>query len=223
MRWPRQLWAIATKDLRVEVRSREAANSVVPFAGTLLLVFGLAFGPGRTALQTAAPALLWLAVLFAGVLLLRRSFEAEAEDGALEGLVLSPADRSWIYLGKVLAVSVQLVVLEVLTLVGAAFFFDLALGDGLLVVGTFMAGTGGLAGVGVLFAALAARARSREALFPLLLLPVVVPVLVAGIRAVELAVAGDGAAAGSWLALLVAFAVLSVSLGTLAFYHLMEE
>lgn len=221
--WARQAWAVTLKDLRIEVRGREVVNSIVPFAATLLVVFGLAFGPGRAALQAAAPALLWLAVLFAGVLALGRSFEAEADDGALEGLVLAPADRSAIFAGKVLAVSVQLVVLEALTFLGTAFLFDLTPRDALVVVAALLLGTLGLAGIGTLFGALASRARARQALFPLLLLPLAVPMLLAGVRTTQLAVTGPTGEAASWLGLLLAFAAISVSAGALGIEHLMED
>ncbi|MGH9168387.1 MAG: heme exporter protein CcmB [Acidimicrobiia bacterium] len=221
--WARQAWAVTLKDLRIEVRGREVLNSIVPFAGTLLVVFGLAFGPGRAALQVAAPALLWLAVLFAGVLALGRSFEAETEDGALEGLVLAPAERSAIFAGKVLAVSVQLAVLEALTFLGTAFLFDLTPRDGLVVVAALLLGTLGLAGIGTLFGALASRAQARQALFPLLLLPLAAPVLLAGVRTTQLAVTGPTGEAGSWLGLLLAFAAISVSAGALGIEHLMED
>lgn len=217
-------WAVAAKDLRVEARSSEWLTLVAPFAMTLLIVFGLSFGPDSSALRAAAPALVWLAVLLAGTLALRRSFEAEAEDGALEGLVLSPLDRGAIYLGKVAAVAVQLIILEALTLLGVAFFFGLDIGGDLLpMVAAFALGTIGLAAVGTLFAALSSRARAREALFPLLLLPLVIPVLLAGIRSMELALAGRGESAASGLGLLGAFGLLFLAAGTLLFEHLLEE
>src|SRR5206468_7165466 len=91
---------IAGKDLRIEVRGRYAVGLIVPFAGTLLIAFGLSLGPGRTLLQQTAPGLLWLALLFASVLAFRRSYESEGEDGALEGLLLSPIDKASVFLGK---------------------------------------------------------------------------------------------------------------------------
>jgi heme exporter protein B len=219
-----QTLAIAGKDLRVEARDRNAVNTLVPFAGTLLVLFGLAFGPGRDALRAAAPAVLWLAVLFAGVLALRESFEAETADDALEGLVLSPVDRLAIYLGKTVAVSIELVALEALTLLGSLYLFDLAPpADALVVLAAFVAGTVAFVALGSLFATLATRARAREALFPMLLLPVSVPVLLGGVRSTQLAVQGAGAQALSWLGLLAVFAAVSVAAGCLVFEHLLED
>lgn len=220
----RQTAAVAAKDLRIEVRGRYALGSVAPFAATLLIVFGLSLGPGRTLLQEAAPGLLWLAVLFSSVLSFRRSYESEGEDGALEGLVLAPLDRASIFLGKAAAVAVHLLVLEALVLVLTAALFDLPLGDAPApVAAAFILGTVGLAAVGSLFGVLTESARAREAVFPLLVLPLTTPLLVAGVKATALATTGRAGEAGSWLGLLVAFDVVFVAVGTLVFGYLLED
>jgi heme exporter protein B len=220
-----QALAVAEKDLRIEIRDRSAVNTLVPFAGTLLVLFGLAFGPGREALRQAAPSVLWLAVLFAGVLALRASMEVETQDDALDGLVLSPADRLAIYLGKTAAVSTELIVLEAVTLLGSWYLFDLAPPAGIwIVLVAFVAGTVAFVALGVLFAVLSTRSRAREALFPVLLLPVSVPVLLGGVRSTQLAVdRSSGGEAVSWLGLLVVFAAVSVAAGCLVFEHLLED
>ncbi|HJP66459.1 MAG TPA: heme exporter protein CcmB, partial [Actinomycetota bacterium] len=216
--------AVAAKDLRIEVRGRYALGSLVPFAGTVLIAFGLSLGPGRTLLRETAPGLLWLAVLFASVLAFRRSYESEGEDGGLEGLLLAPVDRASIFLGKAVAVAAQLLTLEAIVLVLVAALFDLPLGRAPVVVaGAFVLGTVGLAAVGSLFGVLTESARAREAVFPLLVLPLATPVLVAGVKATSLATAGRGAEAGSWLGLLLAFDVVFVAAGTLVFGYLLED
>lgn len=220
----RQSAVIARKDLLIEVRGRYALGAVLPFAGTLLIAFGLSLGPGRTLLQETAPGLLWLAVLFASVLSFRQSYQAEGEDGALEGLTLAPVDKASVFLGKAAAVTVQLLALEAVVLVMVAALFDLSLGSrpGLL-VGAFVLGTIGLAAVGSLFGVLAESPRAREAIFPLLVLPVATPVLLAGIRATALATVGGTGSVGGWLGLLVAFDVVVLAAGTLVFGHLLED
>jgi heme exporter protein B len=220
----RQAAAIAGKDLRIEVRGRHSIGVVLPFAGTLLLAFGLSLGPGRTLLQQTAPGLLWLAMLFASVLSFRRSYESEGEDGAIEGLLLAPIDKAAVFVGKAVAVAVQLLLLEVLVVVMVAVLFGLSLtAQPATLAAALVLGTIGLSSVGSLFGVLTETPRAREAVFPLLVLPLVTPVLVAGEKATALAAQGGGAGAGSWLGLLLAFDVVFVAAGTLVFGHLMED
>jgi len=215
---------MAAKDLRIEVRGRYGIGVVLPFAATLLIAFGLSLGPGRTLLRDTAPGLLWLAMLFASVLAFRRSYESEGEDGALEGLLLSPVDRAAVFLGKAAAVAVQLVVLEVLVVLLVAGLFGLSLAQRpVQLAGALVLGTIGLAAVGSLFGVLSESPRAREAVFPLLVLPLATPVLVAGVKATELATTGPGGEAGSWLGLLVAFDLVFLAAGTLVFGYLLED
>ena len=224
MSFVRQTAAMAGKDLRIEVRGRYALGAVLPFAATLLVSFGLSLGPGRTFLQQTAPGLLWMAVLFAAVLASRRAYESEAEDGALEGLLLAPVDKAAVYLGKVVAIAAQLLVLEALVLALTAALFDLSLsGDIGQLAGGFVLGTIGLAGVGALFGALDVSAKAREAVFPLLVMPLAAPVLVAGVKTTALATGAPGGDAGGWVGLLVAFDVVIVAAGTLVYGHLLED
>jgi heme exporter protein B len=220
----RQAMLIAAKDLRIQARSRYGLGAILPFAGTLLVAFGLSLGPGRSILEETAPGLLWLAVMFASVLSFSQTYQVESEDGAMEGLVLSPIDRAAIFLGKATGVAVELVVLEAIVVTLVAALFGLSLGKAPAVLAAaFLLGTVGLSAIGSLFGALTESARTREAVFPLLVLPLATPVLVAGVRATELAVAGRGAEAGSWLGLLVAFDVVFLSLGMIVFGQLLED
>lgn len=220
----RQAAAIAGKDLRIEVRGRYALGAVLPFAATVLIAFGLSLGPGESLLRQTAPGLLWLAVLFASVLSFRRAYEAEGEDGALEGLALAPIDRAAIFLGKAFAVAVQLWALEAVIVLLVAGLFGLRLGgDVPVLAGAFVLGTVGLAAVGSLFGVLQESARAREAVFPLLVLPLATPVLLAGVKATELAATGRGGQAGGWLGLLGAFDAAFLAAGTLVFGYLLDD
>lgn len=224
MTFLRQAAAVAAKDLRIEVRGRYALGAVLPFAATLLIAFGLSLGPGHALLQETAPGLLWLAVLFAAVLAARRSYEAEGEDGALEGLLLATIDKAAVFLGKAAAVAVQLFLLEAAVILLVTGLFGLSLGrEPAVLVAAFGLGTVGLASVGSLFGMLAESPRAREAVFPLLVLPLATPVLIAGVRATALATAGRGGEAGSWLGLLVAFDLAIVAAGSVVFGHLLED
>jgi heme exporter protein B len=220
----RQAALVARKDLRIEIRGRSTLAATVPFAGTLLIVFGLSLGPGRALLQETAPGLMWLAVLFSSVLAFRQAYQSEGEDGALEGLVLSPLDRAAIFLGKGGAVIAQLLLLEAVVVLLVTTLFGLTLGhDPLVVAGAFALGTIGLAAVGSLFGVLNESPKARESVFPLLVLPLATPVLLAGVKATALAAAGRGGQAGSWLGLLVAFDCAFLAIGTLVYGQLMED
>jgi heme exporter protein B len=220
----RQTALVTGKDLRIEVRGRYALGAALPFAGTLLIAFGLSLGPDRTLLQQTAPGLLWLAVLFASVLSFRQAYHAETEDGAIEGLVLSPVDRAAVFLGKGLAVVVQLAVLEVAVVGLVTGLFGLSVGARpVALIAAFLLGTVGLAAVGSLFGVLSESHRAREAVFHLLILPLATPVLVAGVKATALATSGRAGEAGSWLGLLAAFDLVFVATGVLVFGYLLED
>jgi heme exporter protein B len=217
--------AVAVKDLRIELRGRHLVATLLPFAATLLISFGLSLGPGRTLLQQTAPGLLWLAILFASVLAFRRAYEDEGEDGALEGLILAPIDKAAVFLGKALAVTVQLLAMEAIVVLLAAALFGLSLmAEPVTLALAFVLGTVGLAAVGSLFGVLTESPRAREGVFPTLVLPLATPVLLAGVRATAIAAPGaavDGA--GSWLGLLLAFDLVFLAAGTLVFGYLLED
>lgn len=216
--------AVASKDLRIEARGRHALNAALPFAGTLLVAFGLSLGPGRTLLRESAPGLLWLAILFASVLAFRESYRSEAEDGALEGIMLAPIDKASVFLGKALAVAVELLALEAVVVALAVALFDLSIGEApLVLVAGFVLGTIGLAAVGSLFGVLEESSRAREAVFPLLVLPLCIPLLVGGVKATALAAAGQGGEALPWLGLILAFDLVFLGAGTLVFGQLLED
>lgn len=219
----RQAGVIARKDLRIEIRGRHAVGAMVPFAATILIAFGFAFGPGREVLERVAPGLLWMALLFSAVMASRRAYQVETEDGALEGLLLAPIDKATVFVGKTTAIAIELLVLTVAILVLVVLLFDLALADLGPVVLAFALGVVGLAAVGSLFGVVAEYARTREAIFPLLVLPLVTPVLIAGVRATDLATSGRAGEAASWLGLLAAFDVVFVSAGVLVFGYVMED
>ena len=216
-----QASVIARKDLVIEVRGRHAIGTLLPFAATVLIAFGFAFGPGRDVLDRVAPGLLWMAVLFSAVIASRRAYQVE--DGALEGLLLAPIDKAAVFLGKSAAVTLELLALVLAVLVLVVLLFDLSVESPLLMVTAFVLGVVGLGAVGSLFGVVAESARTREAILPMLVLPLVAPVLIAGVRATDLAAAGRSSEVLSWLGLLTAFDVVFLSVGVLVFGYLLED
>ena len=224
MTFARVALGVALKDLRIELRGRHALGTVMPFACTQLVAFGLSLGPGRSLLEQAAPALLWLAVFFAAVLAFRGAYEAEGDDGALEGLLLAPVDRAAVFAGKATGVAAQLVPLAcALVLLTGLLFGVVPAGALPALLVTLLLGILGLAAVGTLFGVLSEAAKAREAVFPLLVLPLTTPVLVAGVKATALIQAGHQGDATSWLGLLVAFDVVFLAAGAALFGHLLED
>lgn len=215
------VWAVAGKDLLAEARSKYALGSVLPFAATMLLAFGFALGPDRVLLERAAPGLLWLAALFAAVDLFHRSYQAEADAGALDGLLLAPVHKGEIFLGKAIAAAVQVLILLVGTGVLVVVLFGLPLARAPLLLLTAALGVLGLSALGSLFGLLTVLGR-RQAALPVLLLPLVTPVLIASIRATATLTEGTQGVAG-WLGVLAAFDAMFLAAGYLVFGHLLED
>lgn len=218
---------IAMKDLRVEARSRIVLVQVLPFAGLVMVLFAFALD-SDTVLERVSPGLIWMATVFSLLIVVQRSFGVETADGALDALRVAGVRASGIFVGKAIALAAQLLALEVLLTVLAVVLYRAELdADGLvLFVTTVLVATCGLAFVGTLYGGLAAGAKGRETLLPLLLFPVVAPVLIGATRATEAALGASGAATSEgwpWVALLVVFAALFGAGGTLAFGSLIEE
>jgi heme exporter protein B len=170
--------ALARKDLRLELRSRDTVLSMTLFVVATLVVFSFSL-PADTEPE-ASYGLLWVALLFTAILGLARAFAAEREQRVLDGLVLAPCDRSAIWLGKAIAVLAFLALAEVVALPAFALFFEPVTWE---VVAAVVLADLGLAAVGTLLAAMAAASRARELLLPLLLLPLAIPIVVGGVGA----------------------------------------
>jgi heme exporter protein B len=220
----RRAFAVAWKDLLMERRSKETLNALLFFALLLLFVFQFALGPDRERLAGVLPGVLWLGFILSGLLALGRTFLVEREHDCWEGLLLAPGDKSAIYLGKLAGNLALMGVVETLVLCLFVVFFDIDLGrafPGLLVVVAL--GTVGLAAVGTLFAAMTTHIRAREVLFPVLLLPVQVPVLLATVKATEALLLGEPlGAVAHWIKLLAAADVIYVVVGLLTFDVILE-
>jgi heme exporter protein B len=216
---------IAGKDLRAELRGRQAVTSTLFLAAVTMLIFGFALGPDRDRLAAAGPGLLWLAVVLSGILALGRLHHLETEDGAFELLGLYPVSRAAIYLGKVLGGLAAMLALGALVVPLTVILFGvdlLAVAPGLLIV--IGLGSVGLAAVGTLYAGLTVRLRAREVLLPLLLLPVVAPLLLAAVSATAVLLAGDPfGELAAWLQLLAGYDLAMLLAGGVTYGLALEE
>ncbi len=214
---------VAGKDLRIEGRSRVGLSQVAPFGIVALVLFAFALGPDRQIMAKGAPGLFWVAVLFCTVLAVQRSVSVESADGARDGLRLSGIDPAGLFLGKSIAVAAQLVVLEAVLAVGVVLLYGARIEVPWLIVVSCLLGTVGLAATGTLYGALSAGIRVRETLLPLLLLPIVAPVLLAGTKIWQAAMSGGTPSDGTqWLRLLVIFDAVYVAVGVILFGPIQE-
>lgn len=214
---------VAGKDLRIELRSRVATNQIAPFAVLVLVLFAFALDPDRGVLNRATPGLFWVTVLFASLLAVQRSFSVESADGGRDALRLSGLDPAGIFFGKAGAIALQLIALQVILGVGVVALYDAELAGPVQLIGACALGTIGLAAAGTVYGMVAAGLRVRETLLPLLVLPVVAPVLLAGTEVWDAALNGTPGEAWRWLALLGVFALVYVAVGIGAFGLLLEE
>lgn len=219
----RDAWLVMVKDLRIERRSKVGIGQVVPFAVLVLMIFAFALDPDRGVLERATPGLFWVAVLFSCVLTLQRSFAVEADDGILDALRLSGVAPAGIYLGKVAALVLQLLVLEAVLAVGVAVFYGAVFHRAGLLVCVAGLTTLGMAGSGAIYGLLSARMQSRDTLMPLLMLPLLAPVLISATRAFEVGLERQAGGGWAWAALLAVFALAYLTLGSVLFRPLLED
>lgn len=213
---------MARKDLLIELRSRDVLSSALVFTLLVLLIFNFALDLTGETVRAVAPGVLWVTFIFAGMLTLGRTFARERERGALQGLLLAPIDPGALFLAKLLVNAIMLAAVEIVALPGFIALYNIAFAPGPILVVTAL-GTLGFATVGTLFAAVAANTRAREALLPLLLFPVLVPVIIGAVKATGESVAGAATSGPPWLGLLVAFDAIFLALSYAVFEYVVEE
>jgi len=218
-------WAIARKDALSELRGRQAAGSTLFFAALVLLLFGFALGPDTRRLTDAAPGLLWLAIVFGGLLTVARLHQLETDDSALDELARYPVERRVVYLGKAIAGLLAMLVLGGVLLPVVAVLYGIdVIGAAPVLLLTLVLGAIGFAAVGTFYAGVTVRMRAREVMLPLLMLPVIAPLLLAAVKATAAALGGDPfGELAAWLQLLAAFDVVMLLAGAAGYGYLLEE
>ena len=215
------VWAILAKDVRYELRSKQTWTSMGMFALLVLVIFNFAFDLHVDNKSAVAPGALWVAFIFASLLGLGRTIAAEREQGLMDRLLLCPVDRKAIYLAKLLGNLLFIGVVELIALPVYAALFDVPLFAGVLIP-IVLLGTLGIAIIGTLFATMAAATRARELLLPILVFPLIVPIVIAAVRATE-ALLAPTTNEPPWLGLIIAFDVIFLSVSMLTFQYVIEE
>lgn len=212
--------AVARKDLRSEWRTRELVPALAQFIVLALLIGNFGFQVDTHNANTIAPGILWLALVFAGLVAFGRTFAAEREQASLEAMLLTPASPLAIFAGKAAAAAAMLVLCEAVLLPALALFFGTPISLDLVVA--VLLATVGMSALGVLFAAIVARVRARELLLPLLTLPLWIPIIIAGAQAVQSALGLSGSYEEA-IGLLVDFDILFIVLTSLAARFVLDE
>ncbi len=217
--------AVVWKDLSAELRSRELISAMLVFALLVILIFNFALDldPATRREPTITAGVLWVIFVFAGTLGLNRSMAVEKDRGCMDGLLLAPVDRSAIYFGKVLGNLVFMLMVEIIVLPIYSLLYNVNLfNPGLLMV--VLLGSIGYVAVGTLLAAMAVQARTRDILLPILLFPVVLPVILAAVKASTGYLEGlEMAQIRPWLNLLVAYDIIFTAVAFMVFDYVVEE
>ncbi|SIR65507.1 heme exporter protein CcmB [Natronorubrum thiooxidans] len=222
-KYNRVVLEVVRKDLLLELRSKQVLNTAVVFALLVVVIFAFSFARSFTDVGVVGSGALWIAFVFAGTFGVSQSATAETADAGLDGLLLLPVDRSAIYVGKVLSNTVFTTAVAVITFVCTVIFleFTVPLDVVPILLVVFVLAAFGFTSTGVLIATMTARARLRELLLPLLLVPLVVPVLLAGVELTR--VLTEGYVTWQWLQLLLVYDGLLFLTGLVTFEYVVER
>lgn len=212
--------AVARKDLRSEWRTRELVPALAQFVVLALVIANFGFQIDSHNASSIAPGVLWLALVFAGLVAFGRTFAAEREQASLEAMLMTPASPVAIFAGKAIAATALLVVCEAVMLPALSLFFGAPFS--FAVIAAVLLATFGMAALGCMFAAMVARIRARELMLPLLTLPLWIPFIVAGGQAVQSAMGASGNYEQA-MGLLLDFDILFVVLTSLAARFVLDE
>ncbi len=220
----RKVLAIVAKDIATEIRTKEMISAMFVFSLLIIFIFNFAFDLRAENVQALAPGVLWVAIAFAGMLGLSRSFILERDRGVLDGLLMAPVDRSAIYFGKMIGNVLFISVVEVIILPFFIVLFNQPAAILAPLAGVVVLGTIGFAGVGTLFSAMAVHTRAREILLPIMLFPVIIPVMIAAVRLTAAILDKiPFAEVSQWLALLLAFDAIFIAASFMLFEFVVEE
>ncbi len=217
--------ALIRKEILLEMRTKETLSAAWLLGILTLLVLSLAFDPTSELRPQAAPGALWVATLFASVLGLSRSFLPERDNGCMHGLLLCPVERSTLFLGKAISTLIFLSLAQVILFPVFVLFFNVSVTPSLgWVVLVLFLGLVGMSALGTLFGAISIQLRAREVMLPLLLMPLLIPLLIAGVQATAHLLSGkDISGTMNWVNLMIGFDVGAAVVAWLLFEYVVEE
>jgi heme exporter protein B len=220
-----KIWAIFRKDLLIELRTKDSLNTMLFFGIVVLVIFNFALESLSDSTRSEAPGILWVAFAFSGTLALNRMFAAEKENGCLQGLLMIPADRGIIYLGKMLAATVFMLIAEAVIFIFSLIFFNLTVWVEIPYLAlVFLIGTLGFTAVGTLLSAVAVNTKMREVLLPLILFPVILPMLINAVEATNIILnTHDYAALKLPLSVMSVFTIVFGTIAYLLFEYVLED
>ena len=221
----KKVWAIVWKDIRAEMRTKEIFSSMFIFSLLVLVIFNFSIDLLEVNPLDIAQGVLWIAFTFSGILGLNRSFLFEKENDCLQGLMLTPIDRSAIYLGKMLGNLVFMLIMEAIAVPIFVVLFNIGIYDKIISLAiVIFLGTLGFVTVGTLFSAMSVNIKAREVMLPILLFPIVVPLIIASVKSTGAILTGkpfDDII--SWLKLIAVFDVVFLVVSFLSFEYIIEE
>ncbi len=219
----RSMGAIIWKDLAAEMRSRELLSAMLVFALLVILIFNFALELDANARASVTAGVLWVTFAFAGTLGLNRSMAMEKDRGCLDGLLLAPVDRSAIYFGKAIGNLIFMLIVEIIVLPVYSILYNTNLFQPWLIV-TILLGSIGYVAVGTLLSSMAVQTRTRDMLLPILLFPLIIPVLIAAVKASGNILAGlEMDQVWPYLNLLIVYDVIFVAVSFMVFEYVVEE
>ena len=215
MQFARQVSVILAKDLRAELRSKEAINASLSFSVVILLLFSFAFDPTEDQTRAVAGGLLWIVFAFAGAMILNRSFAREIPNDCLDALIAAPISGAALFLGKALANFLLLLAIELVCLPVFGVFYNVRWSVQFWpLLGVFALATWGLTVIGTIFSALTINVRLRELMLPLMTYPMTIPALMSAMQLTAVLMSGQPLTGDHeiWLRLLVGFDVIYTAL-----------
>ncbi len=216
---------IIEKDLLLELKTKEVINSMLVFALLVVVVFSFIFEPGAEYKNDLSAGILWMAIIFSGILGLNKSMMNEINGGNLNALLLAPVDKSAIFFGKALSNFLFMLIMEAITIPIFVIFYDVPiLNNFFMTLITLFIGTYGFAVLGTLFSIISVKSKTREVMLPILLLPIIIPVVLSSIQAMNIFLRGDDIADSyKWLQLLAVFDIVFTLVIYVIFDFVIEE